>query len=216
MGLMFFSIDFVVGSSAFYNWQFRINDTHNELALADGDLERVRDRLIDYFAGRADCLQVEVTFIGENEPRPFYTDDELCHMNDVRIVFAGFRAAAVVLVILGVGGLMAIAALQKGKDLSKSLSTGAIGAGAGFIGFFAVVALFVSAFWEAAFDIFHQVLFPQGNWSFANSNMIAMLPGTLFFIAAMIIVSVGFIFAAFFLGGGIAVKIVSRKSKSRV
>jgi len=211
IGLMFMTTDFVVQSRAFYNWQFDINDAEFEVGLDREQLNAVRDQLRDYFGGRSGTLQIYVIFEGEIEPSPFYTEDELSHMEDVYYVFLGFRITAWILLLTGIIVLVTLGIIFRKnfvKKFIRALSSGAIIGGAAFLSVIIVLALLIVATWERAFEIFHYIFFPQGNWQFANSNMINMLPGTLFMHAGLIIAGVGIGVAVIFVIIGIIGKVL--------
>ena len=210
--------DIVVQSRAFFNWQFDINDAEFEVGLDREQLNKVRDQLRGYFGGRRETLQIYVIFEGETEPLPFYTEDELSHMRDVYYVFLGFRITAWLLVLSGIITLITLGVILRKEFLKRYLriiSSGAIIGGAVFLSIITSLALLIVATWERAFEIFHYIFFPQGNWQFADSNMINMLPGTLFMHAGLIIAGAGVTVAVVFVLAGIASKmIVKRKMKN--
>ncbi|MCL2370164.1 MAG: TIGR01906 family membrane protein [Firmicutes bacterium] len=212
VGLMLMTTDFVVQSRAFYNWQFNKNDTAFELGLSEEQLREVRDQLRDYFAGRSDTLQIYVIFDGDTEPTPFYTEDELCHMRDVKEVFLGFRITAWSLLMVGLLTLIILGIFLR-RRFVRALTSGAIIGGITFLTIIISMALLILATWERSFEIFHYIFFPQGNWQFSNSNMIDMLPYTLFMDAALIIAGVGIGVAVIFVVAGIVSKIFLKKSE---
>ena len=215
---MFMTTDIVVQSRAFYNWQFDINDAEFEVGLDREQLREVRDQLRGYFGGRRDTLQIYVIFDGETELSPFYTEDELSHMRDVYFVFLGFRITAWLLVLSGIITLVTMGILLR-KDFVKkfirAVSSGAIIGGTVFLSIILSLALLIVATWERAFEIFHYIFFPQGNWQFADSNMINMLPGTLFMHAGLIIAGVGVAVAIIFMLAGIISKLVLKGKVSK-
>lgn len=205
---MFLSVQAMLYSKVFYNWQFNKNDSYNELELSKEQLHSVRDKLIDYFKNKTDDLQVYVTFDGEYEPEPFYTEDELSHMQDTKKVFRGFFITsyifiAVALTFIAVSYFYTLRN-QKSTSFNRIYAEGAIIGSSVFLFMGMLLLLCLILFFTQMFSIFHDILFPQGNWMFYDSsNMIRMLPETLFYNAAVIIVSVGFISAVSFLISGI-------------
>ena len=102
-----------------------------------------------------------------------FTEDEYSHMADVRRVFDGAK-------ILIPAGLF-VMAIRLQRARSKSAATmfrlvrdGAIAAGA----LVAVVGVVAAVAFDAAFLLFHQVFFPQGNFLFdpATSNLLRLYP----------------------------------------
>lgn len=106
-------------------------------------------------------------------PGRFYTADELSHMTDVRRVFDGAK-------ILIPAGLFVMAIrLQRARSrnaatMFRLMRDGAIAAGVAVV----VVGVIAAVAFDAAFLLFHQVFFPQGNFLFdpATSNLLRLYP----------------------------------------
>lgn len=99
-----------------------------------------------------------------------YTIDEAGHLRDVRLVLYAFLAA-------GAAGaaVLAYALIARSRDPAtwRGIRRGAalLVAGLVVLGIAGVLAFGV------AFEIFHRVLFPGGNWAFASdSNLIRLYP----------------------------------------
>lgn len=104
--------------------------------------------------------EFDVALPGETEP--VLNEHERAHMRDVRGVFAGFFVAAVAGAVVLVGAF----ALARGRPararLLRRLSrTGTVIALVTVIGGGIGVLVF-----DQAFTIFHEIFFPQGNWTF--------------------------------------------------
>jgi integral membrane protein (TIGR01906 family) len=102
-------------------------------------------------------------------------------MSDVaRLVrlLAGIAVAALVLGVL-TGVWLRFEARRQGRIMM--IAAGAIGAVA--LG----LALFFAVAFDAAFTLFHELLFPPGTWQFASgSNLITLFPEPFWFDAALI------------------------------
>lgn len=139
----------------------------------------------------------------------WFTDDERRHMSDVRTVFMAAQLAG------GLGLALVIAlslrALRDGR-LARLLRPSALAAATGMVAIGVAAAL---AF-DAAFLLFHEVLFPQGNFLFApGSNLLVIYPEAYWFgITVRIAVSVLVITLAI---AGIAhVALRSREARSAI
>jgi integral membrane protein (TIGR01906 family) len=223
-GFMLLSVGFCVYNRGFYDRQFRKHDVLSNIPIEQSELDRVRDRMIDYFAGRVDCLQVYVLFIGETEPRKFFTDEydgdgeqnEISHMADVKVLFDLARVGGWSFLTGGTALIAASVALsKKGEKLRRAAKGAVIGAGS-FFGTLAVLGLSILIMgFSRAFDIFHHLFFPQGNWQFGpNSYMIRVLPEGLFLDAGIIIILSGMALAAVLLVAGIVVNKAKNKNKT--
>ncbi len=142
-----------------------------------------------------------VTGDAERPPVSFgarmFTASEYAHMADVRNVFVGARiAAAIAAAVAGV-----LLAMAWRRDPRAALVLARDGTAAAAVGMAVVGALAAVAF-DPLFLLFHEILFPQGNFLFGpDSNLIAMYPdeywsGVVFrvgiaFVAATAIIAVG-------------------------
>jgi integral membrane protein (TIGR01906 family) len=104
---------------------------------------------------------------------PLFTEDEYSHMADVRRVFDGAK-------LLIPAGLF-VMAIRLQRARSRSAATmfrlardGAIIVGVGV----AIVGIVAAVAFDAAFLLFHQIFFPQGNFLFdpATSNLLRLYP----------------------------------------
>jgi hypothetical protein len=113
---------------------------------------------------------------GTADPPPpgrFYTADEISHMVDVRHVFDGAK-------LLIPGGMFVMAIrLQRARTrgaeaMFRLMRDGAAAAGIAV----AAVGIAAAVSFEQAFLLFHEVLFPQGNFLFdpATSNLVRLYP----------------------------------------
>lgn len=112
----------------------------------------------------------------------FYTERELDHMVDVKIVTQA--AFTVLSVALGVGAAGVVLLRRDGKALRGAIMQGAIGTLAAIIAvvFAAVVA------WDFFFTLFHQLFFSEGTWIFLYSDtLIRLYPEQFWFDAALTI-----------------------------
>jgi len=101
-----------------------------------------------------------------------FTRDEYSHMQDVRQVFVAARILAIV--GAAVAALLLVRAWRRDPRAGVVLIRGAAIAAAVGV---AVVAVGAAVAFDALFLLFHEVLFPQGNFLFGpDSNLIAMYP----------------------------------------
>ena len=93
----------------------------------------------------------------------FYDPAEAAHMRDVRLVLLGF------LLLAGLSALLvAVAVARSGRQPSTWRAIGR--GGAVLAGAIAVAGVFALVAFDRAFELFHQVLFPGGNWTFDPSR----------------------------------------------
>ena len=183
-----FAVNFVAYNPAFYDAQFKSNDTLAELGITKAELNDARDKIINYLSGKTDKLELE----------GFFNESEISHMKDARAVFEFVRVLAMVLVVFGITSLVALFLLNYFTTSGNgSLWKGIIWGSGAFLGLAALVGLVALISWNGAFAIFHNIFFPQGNWQFSSdSAMITILPAGFFINAVLIIAGVGVGFAA--------------------
>ena len=107
---------------------------------------------------------------------PVLTRPEIDHMLDVRGVFTGFFALAVV------AAAVLLAALARARDeatravVARSVATGARGLAIGI----AVVGVFVLLAFDAAFEVFHRLFFSAGSYTFdpRTDKLVQLFPET--------------------------------------
>jgi cytochrome c oxidase subunit IV len=99
-----------------------------------------------------------------------YLEDEAAHLRDARAVLYLFVALALAALALIVAALV-----HRPSDARRWQQVALGGAGLAV----GVIVLGVVAFvaFDAAFELFHRIFFPGGNWAFpADSNMIRLYP----------------------------------------
>ena len=125
-------------------------------------------------------------------PREHFTRSERAHMADVRNVFiaaqvaAGLAAAVLMWLALGARRRRMLARLVRAGTVAALVMVGGLGA-------LAAVAF------EAAFLLFHQIFFPQGNFLFEpGSNLLALYPQD-YFYGVTLRIGAAFVLAALLL-----------------
>ena len=135
--------------------------THDELRTATNAI------LADLVVGPPDF---DVTIRGV----PVVNERERAHMRDVRSVFAGFA------VLAGLAAVGLVAAYVGARRLGHpERAWSAIRSGARGLMVGVVVAGFVAFFaFDAAFEVFHQLFFPGGTYSFnpATDRLVQLFP----------------------------------------
>lgn len=90
---------------------------------------------------------------------PFYDTSEAGHLRDVRLVLYGF------LLLGGLGAALLVAALARhGREAEtwRGVARGAFGLVVGIV----VLGVVAAVAFDFAFELFHRLLFPGGNFSF--------------------------------------------------
>jgi hypothetical protein len=153
------------------------------------ELLDLHERWLAYVTGRASAPPSQPGVV-------LFTASEYSHMADVRRVFVAFQLAALAATAIAV--VLAVRAGQRSpRAASVLVRDAAIAAGAGT----AVVAVAATFAFDAVFLLFHEILFPQGNFLFGpESNLLAMYPDAywsgvtlrmgLAFIAAMAAIAI--------------------------
>lgn len=115
---------------------------------------------------------------GKEQLNSQFTENEINHMKDVKSLIHIARFILILSSIIIIFSIIAIFFHRKIKrNVLKSFFFGAISTIA-VIAFFALSAIFN---FQSSFRIFHELFFPQGNWTFPqNSILITLLPEQFF------------------------------------
>ena len=125
------------------------------LGVSREDAHRLSDRTVAELLAPAGSF----SFPAPGTSSAFYDASEAAHLRDVRVVLYAFLA----LVALSAAGLVVAAVRTWGEAWPwRAMS---VGAGALAVAVVLAGALSLVAF-DRAFELFHRVLFPDGNWAF--------------------------------------------------
>jgi integral membrane protein (TIGR01906 family) len=109
-------------------------------------------------------------FAGPDGAR-FYDESEASHLRDVRTVLYAFLALAV---MAAAGTILALVRGRADPAIWRAVARGGAGLAVAVValGIFALVAF------NAAFELFHRVFFPGGNWAFdpASQRLVQLYP----------------------------------------
>lgn len=120
-----------------------------------------------------------------NSSLPLFTSAELGHMVDVKrftdLLWRIWRGAGIILFI----GLILLGIRRAYADIYAAL----FGGGLLTVGLLAALAVFVLVGWRTFFIGFHEVFFPQGNWTFDwSDSLIRLFPDRFWFDAGVLLV----------------------------
>jgi integral membrane protein (TIGR01906 family) len=134
---------------------------------------------------------------------PVLNEREQGHMRDVRAVFAGFFLLAV-----AAGVVLAVGWLRRGDGIGfwRAVGRGGLGLAVGTI----VIGGLGILFFDAAFELFHQVFFPAGSYTFdpRTERLVQLFPYR-FWIETTVALAVVLVIAGA-LGGLLALRHVER------
>lgn len=97
-----------------------------------------------------------------------FAADEAAHMRDVRLVLLVFLALAAVSLAF------VIWSIRRSSDNPQTWRAIARG-GSGIVASLILVGAIAAVGFEAAFELFHRIFFPGGNWSFSQSSLLIQL-----------------------------------------
>jgi integral membrane protein (TIGR01906 family) len=174
-----------VNAQALYEDGFERFNISGVTGISPPELKAVARQLIDYFNGRADTPQVEVTKLGHK--MPLYNQKELIHLEDVRGLISmlyGLQWVAL--------GLLAVAAALLIYADRRTGAGGALGAlfwgGVTTLSLAGVFALWAIFGFNSFFILFHQLSFTNELWLLdpARDYLIMLFPGEFFYRAAVL------------------------------
>lgn len=116
---------------------------------------------------RLSDLTVNELLFGPGTFSPF-SADEAAHLRDVRLVLYVFLALAI-----GSAGLLAWSSRRHSSDprIWRSISRG----GAALAVTLVALGAFAALAFGIAFELFHRILFPGGNWAFSEDSLLIRL-----------------------------------------
>jgi hypothetical protein len=146
---------------------------HLAMGLSGGDAWTATPQLAHELSDRtiAELFAGPGTFaLAGPDGRSLYTADEAAHLRDVRLVLYGFLALAAA---SAVGLAWALRRHRADARAWRAVARG----GAGLALALLVVGAIAALAFGAAFELFHRLLFPGGNFAFpADSNLIRLYP----------------------------------------
>jgi integral membrane protein (TIGR01906 family) len=113
---------------------------------------------------------------------PFYTADERAHMGDVRAVLFGFLGLAAVAAVL----LAVVVVRRRGDPLVvRAIGRGGLVLAMGTV----VVGALAAVAFDAAFTLFHRLLFPGGNFTFdpTSQRLVQLYPYAFWQLSAAVL-----------------------------
>lgn len=185
----------------------------SKITMNKDDIKKALDHTLKFMLAEVEDLQIKVTFSNGDEEN-FYEASEISHMIDCQKLFVGGRTIAyscLCILILCVGFL-----IVKRKEIeSKNINYYFYGL-LGIVALMAFIGIYAAIDFNTAFTKFHEIFFPQGNWSFSyTSYMIQMLPSDQVFqnIAYKMII-IFFILIAIVIAGMIVLKKFLQRKES--
>lgn len=167
------------------NEEFQIyqkNDTYGlnyDITMEKEEIKKALDHTLKFMLAEVDDLQIYVTF-SDGSTHPFYEASEISHMEDCQKLFVGGRTIGWSCFAIMALGIAFLIFNRKNFD-SKMIKYFFFGF-AGIVAIIGFVGIAAAIDFDAAFIKFHQIFFPQGNWTFSyRSYMIQMLPQDLVF-----------------------------------
>lgn len=167
-----------------YQYRYLFDEEAREYisTLSDEELDALMMHVMDYCLYLEDDLNPTIN----GKTLTVFREDEYSHMQDVKEVFGGGLIIVLVSVLIIIAGIVLFLVYRKGyyENCRKIpfITFAVIG------GILLLIALFALVDFNTAFIVFHLLLF-EGNWTFANGVMIAMI-GQIFFDIVPIIVAI--------------------------
>ena len=196
-------------STSFYEHQFNKNNTLNKVQrqsyylsgdakeyvanMSMDELLSLMDHTMDYCLYFEDDLNITV----DGTHLEVFRQDEYVHMQDVKVLFGGGYVLLTVGLLFFVGGL--VYNLKFKTQYFKYARRTAYYTLGVILVILLVIALFALIDFDMAFTVFHQILFPGKQWTFASGVMVAMI-ADIFTGLAPIILAVWVVLLGIFTG----------------
>ena len=188
------------GSLRLYEALFDRHGVAADTGISPEGLREVGRQVQDYFAGDAEPLQARAAVYGEE--RDLFTDAEAAHMADVKAMFRRVERVQLGAALFLLAALAASIFFERRRAVAEAarwLMGGAIVTTA----FVAAVGLASLVAFDAVFDLFHALGFPQGNYRFdtRTSYLVRIFPfgfwrDVTLLIGVMALAEAGLLYAA--------------------
>lgn len=175
----------------FYEKTFAKYNVTEDAQMEMSEVLKLADYLIDYLKGNEDSLE-NYHAIVNGEERLFYSEREILHMKDVKVLFQGgliIRRICVAVVVL----LVVLMLITK-MDFLKTLAKCIIGTFLAILGILGVLVAVIASDFNRAFTMFHEIFFSNDLWILDPNEdwVIRLLPEGFFLDMAVVI---GVVFA---------------------
>lgn len=196
-------------SDAYVLWS--LDRVHLPATLTEAERDARALAITDFVAGRntrfrdlRSALSVQPASEAENrgairddhpsmEPERLPVEDEIDHLMDVRVVIPEVRIILLAFVLAMVGLVRLSRESEHVSLVRRQVARG----GLLTLALVALVGIGIATGWERTFVLFHEILFPQGNWAFpADSLLIQIFPNQFWFEAAAALVALTTVEAA--------------------
>ena len=188
------------GSLRLYEALFARHGVAADTGIAPQELREVGRQVQDYFAGEEEPLQARAAVYGVE--RDLFTDAEAAHMADVKTMFRRVARVQMGAALFLLAALAVSAFLERRRAVAEAarwLMVGAVVTAA----FVVAVGLASLVAFDAVFDLFHALGFPQGNYRFdaRTSYLVRIFPfgfwrDMTMLIGAMALAEAGVLYAA--------------------
>jgi len=194
---LYFSVQLPTFSLWFYEREFEKNGTYAQVNMEAEDLHAVTAHMIRYMRGAEDELNIETTVGGQT--RLFFSEREIFHMEDVRLLFDGGRmirnVSAMLFLLTG-----AFLFWQKRAGRTAALQCWRAVA-FGLLGAFVVLSGIVAVSFNRAFTLFHEIFFNNDLWLLdARVDLLVNIVPTPFFIDIALFIGIVFAGILFLMG----------------
>ena len=159
--ILYVSVSLPTFTMPFYNYAYNRNETHELIRISEQDLERVTRLLMSHMRGNVDHLDIIVTIDGE--VRPFFSEIEIKHMEDVQDLFMiGFMIRNIALLLFTATLLSGF--LYERRPVLKEYAHSFIYGTIALIVSLGTLLVIIFSNFERAFVIFHEIFFDNDLW----------------------------------------------------
>lgn len=204
------SLGIMVNSQWLYEYGFDKYNISQNTGLADSELEKVANGLVDYFNSNEDL--VYLTVIKDGQPLALFNEREVAHIKDVKgLIWLDYR------VLLGTGIYVLIYTFISicwlTKERLRQLAGAAVG-GSGFtLGLILVLGIFALLDFDSFFLQFHLISFANDLWQLdpAKDYLIMLFPQGFWYDATLFCAGLTLALAAILAGVAGDYLLITRK-----
>ena len=188
-----------------------------EMTMSKEDgLMAVTDHMMDYLLHGQDPQELQIEVMMDGEMRGFFSEREIAHMEDVRVLFMAairFLGFALILIILFMGSSRLLACENEPKIFRISTGIGFVAGGTLVLACFAALGAHIIRHFDQDFITFHHMFFNNDLWILDPSKdmLINIVPEGFFFDTATRIVVYYVVLMLLMIGFGVYLILRGRK-----
>ena len=167
----FIGVDIIISDTDFIERQYVELGTDDEMGMTIPDLSKATTALFDYMRGRRDNIKIAVKMNGVDVDDLFYHEKEIVHMEEVRALWRGLTAFAIVGTAVAIGLLAAILFFGRHNNRIRSTGAGFLIGTLLFATIMITAAIWAISDFNSFWTVFHFIIFPDSLITYLSGGL---------------------------------------------